>query len=142
MTGYQDLLDAYANNHQALVIVRESIRDSVNSVRQVLLMRLGLPQSSEVVLIEGEDGQDLFLKMSFLEHKDTLRARVVINLNGANYAPDNKVSIPICFRVDDGYVVVSLPSIGGSYVMRKPEQYTDIGNEIYVWALNRLTDYQ
>jgi hypothetical protein len=141
MAGYQDLLDAYANNHQALGIIRGSIRDATNSIRSALLLRMGLSPKSELVIIATEGGTDLFGKISTLEHKDTLRAKVCIVLNGAEGAPETSVSTCIHFKVSDGKVVIDLPTLGHSQAIIKPDDFNEIAGTIYEAALIRLTDY-
>lgn len=142
MSGYEQILDVYEANHQALYERRKAFREAFNAFRQALNARLGISKDSEAVALEAEDGRELLSVLLGMEHGEVVKARVVIALNGRSGAPNTRFIIPLQFKNDDGVMSILMPpGTRRTQVITKPDDYNEAANEIFDYVLKTLATY-
>ncbi|WP_024694749.1 hypothetical protein [Pseudomonas syringae] len=140
MSGYEQILDVYEANHQALYERRKAYREAFLSFRQALNVRLGIPKDSEKVALEADDGSELLSVLLKMEHGEAVKARAVIELAGRSGAPNTKFFIPLQFKIDGEHMTMLLPT-RRIQVIAKLDDYNEAANFVFDYVLNRLADY-
>lgn len=142
MSGYEQILDVYEANHQALYERRKAFREAFNAFREALNARLGTSNESETVALEAEDGRELLSVLLGMEHGEVVKARAVIALAGRSSAPNTNFIIPLQFKIDDEKMSILLPpGTRRIQVITKPDDYNEAANDVFDYVLKTLAAY-
>lgn len=142
MSGYEQILDVYEANHQALYERRNAYREAFVAFRHALNARLSVRQDSEKVALEADDGQELLSVLLKLEHGDVVKARAVIALVGRSNAPDTKFIVPLQFKIEGGQMSILLPpGTRRIQVITNPDDYNEAANDVFDYVLKMLAAY-
>jgi hypothetical protein len=142
MSGYEQIVDVYEANHQALYERRKAYREAFNSFRQALNARLGVREDSEKVTPEADDGQELLSVLLKMDHGEVVKARAVIALVGRSSAPNTNFIVPLQFKIEGGQMSILLPpGTRRIQVITNPDDYNEAANDVFDFVLKALADY-